>query len=127
MTVTKEDLEYIEGIRQRYPNVTRDKWDPFDRRERQNVLGCNTCNLIYMTPKGDILPCPFVHIKLGNVYEQSPKEIVEYGFSIKYFGEYSELCLAAEDRDFINRFLSEPKGILNPLEAKEIFGEEDYR
>ena len=124
--VDKKDLERIQELREKYPNITRDKWDPFDRQDRKRVIGCNCVNLIYMTPSGDILPCPFVHIKLGNVYEQSLKEILEYGFSIKYFGGYQELCLAAEDKDFINNYLNKPKSIYKPLDAKTIFSDEDY-
>ena len=126
VTVDEKDLEAIQKLREKFPNITRDKWDPFDRKERKNIIGCNCVNLIYMTPFGDILPCPFVHIKLGNVYEQSLKEIVEYGFSIKYFSEYQEKCLAAENKKFINEFLSKPKSIYQPLIAEDIFIKDDY-
>ncbi len=126
IAVDEKDLENLQKLREKYPNITRDKWDPFDRKERKNVIGCNCVNLLYMTPSGDILPCPFVHIKLGNVYEQSLREIVEYGFSIKYFGEYQELCLAAEDKFFINNYLNKPKSIYHPLDAKQLFSKKDY-
>ena len=68
-------------------------WNPFDK-ERKQLLGCNAVNRLYITPKGDVLACPFLHVKLGNIYEQSLKEIVDYGFSIKYFSDYQDLCLA---------------------------------
>ena len=35
-------------------------WDPFDKIE--GVIGCNTVNRLYITPIGDVLPCPYVHI-----------------------------------------------------------------
>ena len=50
--------------------------------------------------------CPYVHIKIGNIFEQSLKEIVEHGFRIKYFSNHSDLCLAGEDRSFINKFMT---------------------
>ena len=32
------------------------------------------------------------------------KDIVDYGFSIKYFRNHSDLCLAGEDKEFIKLF-----------------------
>ena len=39
-----------------------------------------------------------MHIKIGNIFEQSLKEIVDFGFRIKYFKNHSDLCLAGEDK-----------------------------
>ena len=107
-------------------NILRNIWNPFDR-EYSNILGCNTVNRLYITPIGDVLVCPYVHIKIGNVYENTLKEISEYGFSIKYFNEHSDLCLAGEDTEFINNYMSkEGQSIFNPVIAKEIFTNRDY-
>ena len=46
----------------------RNLWDPFDKNF-ENVIGCNTVNRMYITPLGDVLSCPYVHIKIGNVYK----------------------------------------------------------
>jgi len=76
---------------------------------------------------GDVLACPYVHIKLGNIFEQSLKEIVDFGFSIKYFNNHSDLCLAGEDKNFINKFMTKPgQSIFKPAIAKEIFSKEDF-
>ena len=66
-------------------------------------------NRVYVTPIGDVLVCPYVHIKIGNIFEKSLKEIVDYGFKIKYFRNHSNLCLAGEDKEFINKLDSEAK------------------
>ena len=90
-------------------------------REFEDVLGCNTVNRMYITPLGDVLVCPYVHVKIGNVYEQSLKEISEYGFSIKYFKNHSDLCLAGEDTEFIKKFMTrEGQTIFNPSKAEDI-------
>ena len=92
----------------------------------QNLVE-DTVNRMYITPLGDVLVCPYVHIKIGNVYEQSLKEIRDYGFSIKHFNEYSSLCLAGEKTEFIQKYMSyEGQSIFNPAIAQEIFTEEDY-
>ena len=47
-------------------------------------------------------------IKLGNILEQSLKEIVEFGFSIKKFNDHSDLCLAGEDKEFVTKHMTYP-------------------
>ena len=71
--------------------------------------------------------CPYVHIKIGNVKEQSLAEISKKGFSIKHFRNYSPKCLAGEDKDFVKRFMSkEGTTIFKPALADDIFGPEDF-
>ena len=66
--------------------------------------------------------CPYVHIKIGNVYENTLKEISEHGFSFKRFRENSQACLAGEDQGFVKNYMSkEGTSIFKPVEAKEIF------
>lgn len=123
--VDEADKAHLIEMRKQYKNVLRNLWDPFDRN-KEAVLGCNTVNRLYVTPLGDVLPCPYVHIKLGNVYEQTLKEISDFGFNIKYFRNYSANCLAGEDKDFVNKFLrKDGTTIFNPADAREIFSAEE--
>ena len=123
--IDERDREHINELRQKYDNIIYDMWNPFDK-ERKQLLGCNAVNRLYITPKGDVLACPFFHVKLGNIYEQSLKEIVDYGFNIKYFSDYQDLCLAGEDKDFMDKYLVKERTIFEPLDAKELFVEDDY-
>lgn len=116
----EKDTQYLESLRVKYPNIVRDLWNPFDR-EKKEILGCNAGNLLYITPWGDVLPCPFLHIKLGNIYEKSLKDIVEYTFSIKHFSKYSKKCLAGEDVEFVKKHLKGDISTQKPADAKEIF------
>jgi MoaA/NifB/PqqE/SkfB family radical SAM enzyme len=122
----EKDTARIIELRKKYKNILRNLWNPFDKHF-EGVLGCNTVNRLYITPLGDVLPCPYVHIKIGNVFESSLKEISDYGFSIKYFNEHRSLCLAGEDKDFAGKFLSK-KGqtIFKPALPENIFSEEEY-
>ncbi len=101
----EKDREYLRKIRKEYKNLVRNIWNPFDKNH-EKILGCTTVNRLYITPLGDVLVCPYVHIKIGNIFESSLKEIVNYGFSIKYFRNHSDLCLAGEDKEFINKFMT---------------------
>lgn len=123
--IDEEDRKRINELRKKYDNIIYDMWNPFDSK-KEKLLGCNCVNRIYVTPKGDIFPCPFLHIKIGNIHEQSLKEILEYGFSIKYFKNYSNLCLVGEDREFRKKYMRQEMSVFNPLNAREVFTEEDY-
>ena len=122
----EKDTAHLIELRKKYKNMLRNLWNPFDKKY-EGVIGCNTVNRTYITPIGDVLVCPYVHIKIGNIFEQSLKEIVEYGHSIKHFRNYNPLCMAGEDKEFVNKYLKTPGiGVFNPLEAKKIFKDEDY-
>ena len=122
----ENDRQYIKELRKEFKNLNRNIWDPFDKNH-EKVIGCTTVNRIYITPIGDVLACPYVHIKIGNVFENSLKEITDYGFKIKYFRNHSDLCLAGEDLNFIKKFnSSEGKSIFKPVEANKIFSKEDF-
>ena len=122
----EKDTAHLIELRKKYKNMLRNLWNPFDKKY-EGVIGCNTVNRTYITPIGDVLVCPYVHIKIGNIFEQSLKEIVEYGHSIKHFRNYNPLCMAGEDKEFVNKYLKTPNiGVFKPLEAKKIFKDEDY-
>lgn len=119
-----KDMERLKYIRKNY-NCFFDTWDMYDTK-KEALTGCWSVNRPYISPLGDVLPCPFIPIKIGNIFEQSLKEILEYGFSIKYFGNYSPVCISAFNRDFRNKFLKDDTTVFNYVNAKDIFNENDY-
>ena len=122
----EEDQKHIRELRKEYKNLNRNLWNPFDPK-LEKIMGCTTVNRMYITALGDVLACPYVHIKIGNVFENTLKEISDYGFSIKHFRNHSDKCLAGEDLNFIKKFNSTPgKTIFNPVKASEIFQKEDF-
>ena len=122
----EEDQKHIRKLRKEYKNHNRNLWNPFDPK-LEKIKGCTTVNRMYITALGDVLACPYVHIKIGNVFENTLKEISDYGFTIKHFRNHSEKCLAGEDLNFIKKFNSTPgKTIFNPVKADEIFQKEDF-
>jgi len=122
----EKDREHLYKLRKQYKNLVRNIWNPFDKTHEKSI-GCTTVNRMYITPIGDVLACPYVHIKIGNVIEQSLKEIVNYGFSIKHFNEHSPICLAGENTDFVKNYMSGAgQSIFKPAEAKDIFKKEDF-
>lgn len=81
--------------------------------------------MFYVNPTGDILPCPYIHAKLGNIKDEPLKDIIDRGFTVKKFREYSGKCLVGEDRKFAEKYLNKDMTILNPLPFDEVFEKED--
>ena len=123
--IDEDDTTHLIEMRKHYKNILRNLWDPFDRN-RESVIGCNTVNRLYITPAGDVLPCPYVHIKIGNVHSQSLKEISQNGFKVKYFRDNSQKCLAGEDKEFISKYMSKDNTtIFEPQQIHDLFDDSE--
>ena len=73
-----------------------------------------------------MLPCPYVHIGLGNVFDSSLKDISNKGFRVKKFRDNSQKCLAGEDLDFISQYMAKDgTTIFNPAVIEDLFKSED--
>jgi len=89
-------------------------------------LGCLAVKGMFcITQYGDVLPCQYIFISLGNIFEQPLKDIIQTGLNIKYFGKYCENCLIANDMDFINNYIVPTYGKQLPVPWKEVFSKED--
>lgn len=89
-------------------------------------MGCIAVKGMFsITQYGDVLPCPYIHIAIGNIFNEPLKDIIERGFDIKYFGEHVELCTIAQDKDFICNYIE--NCVYNhelPVNSEDVFGEE---
>lgn len=124
IVLDKSDMEKLNYFRKTY-KCNIDLWNQYDRKKEQ-IMGCGAVNRLYLSPLGDVMPCPFIHISLGNIREKSLKDIVDYGFSIKWFHDYHPDCLTAHNREFRDKYLKNEKDIFSPMIAKNIFQEDDY-
>lgn len=122
--LTEDDSHALESLKKEHPSIIRDLWNYFNPGD-ELVYGCPAVNLFYVNPVGDILPCPYIHTKLGNIKEESLKDIIDRGFTVKKFREYSGKCLVGEDREFAEKYLNRDMTILNPLPFDEVFDEKD--
>ena len=90
-------------------------------------MGCIAVKgMVSVTQYGDVLPCPYIHVSIGNVFTEPLRDILKRGLGIKYFGEHVDTCLIAEDRDFIkkyivNRVYNKPL----PVPCSQVFTGED--
>jgi len=81
------------------------------------IEGCGALKeKIYISPYGDVLPCPFIHISFGNVLEESLEDIWRRGCRMKTFSEYAPVCIAAEDVTFLSYLdIAKRKGKRMPI------------
>lgn len=114
--LTEDDKKFMEALRKKYMFITRDIDHSFLTR------GCNALKeSIYVTAKGDVLACPFIHISFGNVKEESLKEILNKAYAVKYFDHYHPICLISEDKKFIDNYINLTKNRKSyPISLKEV-------
>ena len=121
MLITREDMRYMEGLAKKHQVFTH-----LTAAYGLN-MGCIAVKgMVSVTHYGDVLPCPYIHVSIGNVFEEPLKDILERGRSIKHFGEHVDTCLIAEDREFIDKYIAgRVDGKPVPVPCAEVFLEED--
>ncbi len=89
-------------------------------------LGCIAVRrMISITQYGDVQPCPYMHVSLGNVFNEPLKDIIDRGLAIKYFRGFHDTCFLALDRDFIENHVTRSYGKQLPLSLTDYFDPED--
>lgn len=118
--VDKDDMEYVRELEKKY-NVFTHLTPAYGLN-----LGCIAVKrMISITQYGDVMPCPYIHISLGNVFEEPLKDIVARGMRLKCI--WTDTCLIAEDRNFIeNVEVKKIYGKELPVSYKEVFTDEDF-
>lgn len=120
--VNRDDMNYMRGL-EKQCNVFTHLTPSYNLD-----LGCIAVKrMVSITPYGDIMPCPYMHVSLGNFFKEPLREIIERGLNIKYFGQYYDSCYMAEDRKFIDKYIvKKVYGRKLPVPCDEVFAKEDY-
>jgi MoaA/NifB/PqqE/SkfB family radical SAM enzyme len=101
MLLTPEDLDYIDEMARNSPYLRT------DFHANLGPYGCGAVKeILYLTPYGDVLACPFMHISLGNVFEESVTAIRNRALQNPYFAAYHQKCLVSTDPEFMEKYLS---------------------
>jgi len=121
----KQDMQYIRAL------VKSTPWVRQDMDSIQLGRGCPAMKeAIYITPFGDVLCCPFIHISFGNLHDESLRSIRDRAFGYNFLAEHAKQCLVAEDKGFVGSYLSKTFGRKDlPADCMEVFGRpgiEDY-
>lgn len=98
VVLTADDRRYLYHLVKKYPLLRTD----FDANYVHR--GCGAVKeILYLTPYGDVLGCPFLHFSLGNIFEESLPAVRNRALENPYFAHYHQLCLAAEDKEFMEK------------------------
>lgn len=119
--INRDDMKYMEELEKKYQVCTH-------LTPGYGInMGCiGVKGMISITEYGDVLPCPYIHTSIGNIFNDKLEDIINTGMSIKHFGEYRDTCLIAEDLDFIKKYV-EGKIYNKPLPVShsEVFDNKD--
>jgi MoaA/NifB/PqqE/SkfB family radical SAM enzyme len=90
-------------------------------------LGCTAVKgMVCVTQYGDVMPCQYIFVSLGNIFEQPLKEIIQRGLNVKYFGEHVDNCPIANDRHFIEKYIAgRVYNKVLPVPYNKVFTDED--
>lgn len=116
--VDRRDMRYIRALVESTP------WVRQDMDSIQLNRGCPAMKeAIYITPFGDVLCCPFIHISFGNLHDEPLQTIRRRALEYNFLAGHAKQCLAAEDRGFIAGYLSKTFGRKDlPADCLEVFG-----
>ncbi len=113
-----DDMRYVRALVKSTPYVRQ------DMDSIQLGRGCPAMKeAMYITPFGDVLCCPFIHISFGNLQETPLRQIRTKALEYPFLATHAQQCLVAEDRAFINTYLSKIFGRHDlPASDQEVFG-----
>lgn len=119
--IDNSDIEFVKLLEKKY-NVFTHLTKAYGIE-----MGCPAGkNITSIMKTGDVLPCQYFQVSLGNVFEEDLKTILDRCMRLKVFQKNT--CLMAEDRDFINKYLI--NGVYKakelPITYKELFSEKDF-
>jgi MoaA/NifB/PqqE/SkfB family radical SAM enzyme len=101
LLLDEDDLAWIDDL------TRRSRFIRTDFQANLGPYGCGAVKeILYLTPYGDVLSCPFIHISLGNVLDESVAAIRARALQNPFFAVYHGKCLASTDTEFIDKYLS---------------------
>ncbi len=108
--VTKADTDKIREFEAKGFNITTHMTPSYMRQKDAGSVplghydGCITVKGINnLEPWGDIVPCPYMDVAIGNVLQDPIATILDRGMRIKDLGPQRNDCLIGEDPEFMGR------------------------
>jgi len=94
---TKKDVDQLKYLEDKY-NIFTHMTPSYGQPGRCiTVKGINTVN-----HDGEIIPCPYMDLSIGNVTKEPLSEILERGMMNSWLGPYRDECIIGEHKDFIH-------------------------
>ena len=119
IVLRESDRAYLIELMDEFPATST------DHEPGRNGKGCPAAmEKIYITPYGDVFPCPFIHVSFGNVRERQLKDMVSDMRNVPCLQGYPGICVAAEDTVFHRQILLKSQGRdagEQPLDYRDVF------
>ena len=93
---TKKDVDQLKYLEDKYNVFTHMTPSYGQPGKCITVKGINTVN-----HDGEIVPCPYMDLSIGNVMDTPLSEILGRGMKNKWLGPYRDECIIGENFDFI--------------------------
>jgi MoaA/NifB/PqqE/SkfB family radical SAM enzyme len=122
LQITAEDTDAMWELSLKYPLFHRDIFGSYGIE-----YGCKAGNInIYITKYGEVHPCYGIPITFGNIMQEKLTSILDKMAKIKWFKEHQKICLCAENKLFINKYISKTFGRKKPISWEEVFTKKDF-
>lgn len=80
------------------------RWEGHSNYRRE---GCPAgLEKLYISPYGDVMPCPFIHISYGNLTERPLRNIWRTLLKVGPFNKIHDGCPVSEDEQFARRYIA---------------------
>ena len=90
-------------LHQRLMRLPHVRWEGHSNYRRE---GCPAgIEKLYISPQGDVMPCPFIHISYGNLHRQSVKGIWRLMLDEGPFNTIRDGCPISGDEEFIRNYI----------------------
>ncbi len=97
--INREDYAYLEELHKKYPIFFLDTFSSY--RTTGSCIAIR--GTLHITPYGDVFPCGFMQVSIGNLFEESLKDIIKRGMNITYFNKASPICLSGRNKSFMEK------------------------
>ena len=98
--ISDADRTELEKLHGTYPFIRRDVHRHFNRS------GCPAVKeTLYITAFGDVLPCPFFHVSLGNIRERTLKEMREKGLEMPLLNKQTVMCPILKNPEITDKWI----------------------
>lgn len=122
LQIDADDTRAMWDLSQKYPVFHRDIFGSYGID-----YGCKAGNInIYITKYGETYPCYGLPITFGNIKEDPLDEILQRMARVRWFKEPQRLCLSAENKPFVAKYLTPTFGRKQPIWWEEVFTSEDF-
>ena len=119
--ITKEDADIVREMEKEFPIFTH--MTP----SYGMYQGCITVKgIVTVTSTGEVEPCPYIHVSIGNFLNEHIGTILERGMRIRQFGEHRPDCIIGENHEFIQLITDKTRGRQLPIQYTEVFSQADF-